>query len=159
MKKKGFTLIELLVVVGIMAMLAALAVIALNNARQRARDTRRLADVKQIQTALELYYLDNNQYPAGSAVVLAGKCLSTSAWTDACSGTTYMAAAPTNPTPWGEGSCSDATTVTEYFYTADDPGSSGSNVSYHITYCLAGDTGQIPGGDHTATPAGLADDR
>ena len=66
-RNKGFTLIELLVVVAIMGLLAALAVVALNNARARARDARRVSDVKQFQTALELYYLDQNEYPDAPA--------------------------------------------------------------------------------------------
>ena len=62
--KSAFTLIELLVVIAIIGILSTLAVVYLSNARQSARDAKRIADIKQIQTALELYYQDNNEYPA-----------------------------------------------------------------------------------------------
>ena len=58
-KKSAFTLIELLVVIAIIGILSTLAVVALQNARSKARDSKRVADVKQIQTALELYFNDN----------------------------------------------------------------------------------------------------
>tara|TARA_B100000508_G_scaffold60333_1_gene46974 strand:+ start:37902 stop:38366 length:465 start_codon:yes stop_codon:yes gene_type:complete len=61
--KKGFTLIELLVVVAIIGMLSSVVLASLNTARGNARDTRRQSDLKQIQTALELYYNVNNAYP------------------------------------------------------------------------------------------------
>lgn len=59
----GFTLIELLVVISIIGFLASVAVFAFNNARIEARDAKRLADIKQIQYALELYFDNNNEYP------------------------------------------------------------------------------------------------
>ena len=68
-KRKGFTLIELLVVIAIIGLLATLAVVALNNARQKSRDARRISDIKQIQTALELYYNDEGNYPVEAAAV------------------------------------------------------------------------------------------
>ena len=58
--KKGFTLIELLVVIAIIGLLSTLAVVSLNNARGKARDARRVSDVKAIQTAIELYKADSN---------------------------------------------------------------------------------------------------
>jgi len=61
--KRGFTLIELLVVVAIIGMLSSVVLSSLNTARGNARDARRQQDLKQIQTALELYYNDNNAYP------------------------------------------------------------------------------------------------
>lgn len=61
--KKGFTLIELLVVIAIIALLATLAIISLTTAQRKARDTKRLADVKSVQSSVELYYSDNAKYP------------------------------------------------------------------------------------------------
>lgn len=61
--KKGFTLIELLVVISIIGILATLVTANLNAARARARDAARKSDLKNIQTALRMYYNDNSMYP------------------------------------------------------------------------------------------------
>ncbi len=61
---KGFTLVELLVVIAIIGILATLLLLQLGVARQRARDVKRIADVNQIRSAVELYYDDNGKYPA-----------------------------------------------------------------------------------------------
>lgn len=61
--QKGFTLIELLIVIAIIGLLAALALVSLTAAQQRARDTKRVADMKSFQTSLELYYNENAAYP------------------------------------------------------------------------------------------------
>ena len=59
-KTKGFTLIELLVVIAVIGVLSSVAFVALGPARKRARDSRRKADFKQINTAMEVCYNDNN---------------------------------------------------------------------------------------------------
>ena len=61
---RGFTLIELLVVIAIIGVLSAVVLTSLNTARMKARDTRRIQDLDQIRTALELYYHDKGYYPA-----------------------------------------------------------------------------------------------
>ncbi len=64
MKKiRGFTLIELLVVIAIISLLSATVMTNLNKARLRSRDIRRLADLRQVQKAVEFYYDDNGHYP------------------------------------------------------------------------------------------------
>lgn len=51
---RGFTLIELLVVIAIIGLLSTMAVIQLNDARAKARDAKRISDVKQLATILEM---------------------------------------------------------------------------------------------------------
>jgi general secretion pathway protein G len=63
-KQQGFTLIELLVVISVIAMLASVILVALNNTRIKARDAKRKTDIAQLQKGLELYYAANGSYPA-----------------------------------------------------------------------------------------------
>ena len=58
-----FFIIIYLVVIAIIGVLATLLLLQLGVARQRARDAKRIADVNQVRTAIELYYDDNGQYP------------------------------------------------------------------------------------------------
>lgn len=61
----GFTLIELLVVIAIIGLLSTIVMVATQGARQKSRDGRRVATLREIRTALELYYDDgNNAYPS-----------------------------------------------------------------------------------------------
>lgn len=64
--RKGFTLIELLVVIAIIALLSTIAVLSLSASRASARDSKRIADLKTMQTAVELYGSNNaGEYPNG----------------------------------------------------------------------------------------------
>lgn len=65
------------------------------------RDAKRLSDLKQLQTALELYYYDQDSYPTGSNITLgsgAASCLNSDGWTaaDNCP-YPYMGYVPSDP--------------------------------------------------------------
>lgn len=61
--KKGFTLIELMVVISIISLLSTITISALNNSRIKARDTQRVAQIKELQKAIEAYVSDHGHPP------------------------------------------------------------------------------------------------
>lgn len=136
--KSAFTLIELLVVIAIIGLLATLSVVALNNARAKARDAKRVSDIKQIQTALELYYNDVMSYPPDEMVVPSN----TNGIYNSSTSDVYMQVIPAPPTPPVE--------HLAYTYAAQD-----DQASYTLEYFLEGTVGSISAGLNTATNASL----
>jgi len=140
MNKKGFTLIELLVVIAIIGLLSTLAVVALGSARVKARDSKRLSDVKQVQTALELYYTDQAKYPTEATAIILGTdvtCLDATGFLASGCTDPYMGLVPKDP---GD---------TTYTYVSAD------GTDYTITATLEGITAGFAAGAITAAPSGL----
>jgi prepilin-type N-terminal cleavage/methylation domain-containing protein len=155
--KKGFTLIELLVVIAIIGLLSTLSIIALNSARARARDAKRISDVKQMQVALELYFNDMNAYPIAASMT-AGSPI----YSGANTSTPFLRAIPNPPTPVDGTGCQATSTgvydTASYLYMVTTP--AGSAPTYTIGFCLGADIGtgasKITGNAvRTMTPAGI----
>lgn len=154
-KNAGFTLIELLVVISIIGILSTLAVVSLNNARVKARDAKRVSDIKQVQTALELYVSDSDGYPSGSNLTLGsgeGSTLSKDNGLAATTaGTVYMSQLPANPLPGGA----------DYKYNSFTSSSAitacGTSPCpwYQITFTLEESVSGLDIGAHVADPNGL----
>lgn len=80
--QRAFTLIELLVVIAIIGILSSVVLASLNDAREKSRDAKRVADIRQIQLALELFFDSNVSYPTTTLAALVPK---------------YIAAVPVGP--------------------------------------------------------------
>ncbi len=125
-------------VIAIIGVLATLAVVSLQQARKNARDVKRLADIKQVQTALELYFNDQGYYPASTSVTSSISYGSN----------IYMASLPKAPLP-ADGGCS--LSENQYIYSEQgvDDG------SYFLSFCLGGKAGSLEGGNKCAFPGGI----
>lgn len=73
MKKNAFTLLELLVVISVLGVLVAVILPNLVGVRARARDSALKNDMRQLKTALRMYYNDYQSYPPddGSGNIVA----------------------------------------------------------------------------------------
>ena len=74
--ESGFTLLEILLVIGIIAVLAGIVIVALNPGKMlaSARNTERKSDLKQINDALQQYYIDHREYPSSLLGTLTEVC-------------------------------------------------------------------------------------
>lgn len=70
MNRGGFTLVELLVVVGVVSILASIAVPNFMEAQTRAKVARVEADLRSLDTALETFRVDNNHYPPCAGIYI-----------------------------------------------------------------------------------------
>ena len=142
---QGFTLIELLVVIAIIGILGTLSVVALGNARQRARDTKRLTDIQQIRNGLLIFANNRASYPEVSGVdtlELGGPsagCLDDNGFhtgidADLCGGLVIMPHVPREQIP--------GHAPYRYERTAD---------GYQIQFLLEGPIANLSGGECTGT--------
>lgn len=136
--KQAFTLIELLVVIVIFGILASLTMVGLSSVRIKSRDVKRISDIKQMQTALELFLADNGRYPT-SGEFAVGAPLDNS---DASK--TYLSKVPSNPLPRTDGGCMNS----DYVYSA-------TGTTYGLNYCLGTVVNNVSAGAHTAAPEGI----
>jgi general secretion pathway protein G len=61
----GFTLIEILVAIAVIAVMASVVIANMGQGSAQSRDAERLSDIRNIESALERYRLQNGRYPAG----------------------------------------------------------------------------------------------
>lgn len=116
--KKAFTLIELLVVIAIIGGLSAMFLPNFMAARERARDSQRKSDLRQIQKALELYRQDQLTPAFPSQLPATNSCWSSGG---NCTGNVYMNKFPGDPTR----------SPNDYFYSVNN-----NNLTYILCACL-----------------------
>ncbi len=103
---------------------------ALGQARSQSADAKRLADIRQLASALELYFNDNNAYPENFSKISP----------------TYIGVVPTAPAPAG-GTCSEQDNAYTYKFISKD--------KYELNFCLGSETGGYAAGKHTLSQEGI----
>ena len=181
----GFTLIELLVVIAIIGLLATVVLIALTSARSKSRDAKRVADIHQISTGLELYFNECASYPQlppATTNLKFGTTLGLFTGTNANCGndqgtgsdggigtahsagtgeTVFIPNLPAAPLPIDDGSlaagsrCSETNTATASQNWNDYDYITFAPSQYWIYFCLSSQQGTLTPGRYIMTERGL----
>lgn len=127
--KNGFTLVEMLVVISIISILAVIGMSIYQPVVKRSRDSKRISDIKFIQSALEQYHADQIYYPSQSQLV-PGSPLTNPAGTR-----TYLTTIPKDPSAGNP----------QYLYQPSPSGCSGNNCKKYCLYAKM--EGAVPASD------------
>lgn len=133
---RDFRLYKSKIVLNAPSVISAIKTLAMDNAQEKSRDAKRLADIRQMATAFELYFNDNGRYPDskdGQPLEVSPK---------------YIGIIPTAPTP-SDGNCTDYYNTYWYELSKDN------NQSYEITFCLGNVTGGYTAGINKLSTAGI----
>jgi prepilin-type N-terminal cleavage/methylation domain-containing protein len=156
-KDKGFTLIELMVVIAVIALLSSIALIALQTARIKSRNAKRLSDMVQMNNALELYFANFKGYPSSATGLPSPGTVVPN----------YASTLPIAPQP-ADGGCELISyplpgngNGNQYYYTPSGTaflGSDGTTLvypDYDYFFCLGSLTGNFSAGVRIVTPHGV----
>lgn len=145
-RSSGFTIVELLIVIVVVAILAAIVIVAYNGVQGRARDSRRLEEIKTIVKALEAYKTTHGNYPAAASTPgAAGWEVSTngtaatnflSALVSSTDGITRVPVDPVNTGDSADLSPAASKDNFEYFYYRYGPGEYGCDSALGEYYVL-----------------------
>lgn len=80
--RKGFTLIEMLIVIAVITILAGVVFNGIQGVRETTRDTRRIGDLTNTQSILEMYMNQCNHYPGVADTVASCNHPNISTWSD-----------------------------------------------------------------------------
>jgi prepilin-type N-terminal cleavage/methylation domain-containing protein len=129
-KKKGFTLIELLVVIAIIGLLATLAIVSMSSARAKARDAKRVSDIRQMSTILDV------EDAAAPNTALTG-CTGADANTSSCTNPGDLTQFNKFADPSGTAICNSASAATCQYSISKNDGSAAANTAdYQICFYL-----------------------
>lgn len=90
LSQQGFTLIELMVALLIVSAIFGVVISATAGLNRRGRDTTRINDIHNIQSAIQVYYADNQSYPEAMPTLTTGGAFS-------AAGKVYLSKTPTDP--------------------------------------------------------------
>ena len=101
----GFTLIEVLVAIAIIGVVFGVIISSTNALQKNSRDTQRKADLRNIQTALQQYYADQNFYPTSYNLTTALNNCTNNPVTPCTVSRTYLSNPPSEPQPGNSAYC------------------------------------------------------
>jgi len=145
---RGFTLIELLVVIAIIGVLAAVVLVTTGSARLKGRDARRLTDIQQVKSGLDIYYNLGAGYPDTASWDAAQETSSSLS----CSGTVALKVPQDSKYP----------NDNSFAYVYTQGGTSGSGCggtvynNYKLEFTTEGTTSLGPPAVYYLSPAGIS---
>jgi len=160
--KEGFTLIELLAIIAIIGLLSTIVIVDVSSSRQRARDSKRVADIKQLGNAMELFYGEYGTYkPTGCAE--ANTVVSSCAGAGRAGLADFIGAIgrfndpsadPAVLCPAGSCSCGGCGGCSCNFSSCNYTFLGADENTYSVAFFLEGDAGDLAAGLHFFTPEG-----